>query len=87
MTTPGFDQLDRYLRHWLSGVPAPGMTLAVTDRHRTLHTANVGFRNRDAGLPVTGDTTFQIGSIGKSMTALALMQLVEAGRLDPERPL
>jgi CubicO group peptidase (beta-lactamase class C family) len=87
MTTPGFDQLDRYLRHWLSGVPAPGMTLAVTDRHRTLHTANAGFRNRDAGLPVTGDTTFQIGSIGKSMTALALMQLVEAGRLDLNAPL
>ena len=36
--------------------------------------------------PVLADTTFQIGSIGKSMTALALMQHVESGRLDLNAP-
>ena len=35
---------------------------------------------------MTADATFQIGSIGKSMTALAVLQLVEAGRLDLDAP-
>ena len=82
-----FTPLADYLRRWLSGAPAAGLAIAVTDRQRTLYTAGLGYADADAGRPVLADTTFQIGSIGKSMTALALMQLVESGRLDLNAPL
>jgi CubicO group peptidase (beta-lactamase class C family) len=82
-----FATLDNYLLEWLGGVTASGLALAVTDLSRTVHIANIGYRDTAAGSPVLGETTFQIGSIGKSMTALALMQLVESGRLDLNAPL
>lgn len=82
-----FAPLDAYLRRWQQSVPIPGLALAVTDRTRTRYAVSIGYANRDARQPVTSATTFQIGSIGKSMTALALMQLVESGRLDLNAPL
>ena len=85
-TDAGFGPLTRYLDAWLDAAPAVGLTISVTDRNRTLYTANLGFANLEARSPVTADTTFQIGSIGKSMTALAVMQLVESGRLDLDAP-
>lgn len=81
-----FAALSEYLQLWRERSPAAGLALAVTDRRRTLYTARLGNANREAGQPVRADTTFQIGSIGKSMTALALMQLVESGRLDLDAP-
>ena len=87
MTVDGFSVLDGYLRHWLNAVPAPGLVLSITDRSVTRHTASLGYSDAANGRPVLDDTTFQIGSIGKSMTALALMQLVAAGRLDLNAPL
>ena len=87
MAVNGFSVLDDYLRHWLDTVPAPGLALSITDRSVTRHTARLGHSDAATGRPVLDNTTFQIGSIGKSMTALALMQLVEAGRLDLNAPL
>ena len=79
--------LTEYLRRWLAAVPAVGLAVAVTDRRQTLYTAALGYADLAARSPVTADTTFQIGSIGKSMTALALLQLVDARRLDLNAPL
>ena len=85
--TADFAELDDYLRRWRRSVGVPGLAAAVTDGRRTWYAAGVGYADVAARQPVAGATTFQIGSIGKSMTALAVMQLVEAGRLDLEAPL
>ncbi len=79
--------LTEYLRQWLAAVPPVGMAVALTDRRQTLYTAGLGYADLAGRNPVTVDTTFQIGSIGKSMTALALLQLVDARRLDLNAPL
>ena len=64
----------------------PGLSIAITDRNATLRIITLGFANRDAQTPVTAQTRFAIGSITKSMTALALLQLHDAGRLDLDAP-
>ena len=43
-----------------------------------------GLADRDAGTPVTLDTRFRLGSMNKMFTAVAVLQLVEAGRLSLE---
>ena len=82
-----FAPLVEYLERWLSAAPAAGLSISVTDRRETLFTAGVGYADLAARSPALPDTTFQIGSIGKSMTALALLQLVQAGRLDLNAPI
>ena len=82
-----FAPLAEYLERWLSGAPAAGLSISVTDRRQTLFTAGVGYADLAARSPALPETTFQIGSIGKSMTALALLQLVQAGRLDINAPI
>src|SRR5699024_6969141 len=41
----------------------------------------IGYRDVDEQLPVTADTVFGIGSITKSFTCVAIMQLQEEGKL------
>jgi D-alanyl-D-alanine carboxypeptidase len=64
----------------------PGLAIAVTDREELLHVSLHGFADLGAQIPVAMDTLFEIGSISKSFTAFALMQLVEDGKLDLHAP-
>jgi D-alanyl-D-alanine carboxypeptidase len=64
----------------------PGLSVAITDRNGTLRIITLGYANRDSQTPVTPGTLFAIGSITKSMTALALLQLHDAGKLDLDAP-
>ena len=86
-TPQSYAPLTDYLGRWLAAAPASGLSISLTDRRETLFTAGVGYADLAARSPVLADTTFQIGSIGKSFTALALLQLVQAGRLDLNAPI
>ncbi len=47
----------------------------------------LGRADREAGVPVTPDTQFRIGSMNKMFTAVATLQLVEAGKLSLDDPI
>ena len=79
-------QIQTYAGQALQEQGAPGMSVAITDRHRTLQILTLGYANVDAKTPVTASTRFPIGSITKGMTALALMQKRDEGKFDPARP-
>jgi CubicO group peptidase (beta-lactamase class C family) len=64
----------------------PGLSVAITDRTKTLRIITLGYANRETQAPVTAQTRFAIGSITKSMTALALLELHDSGRLDLDAP-
>jgi D-alanyl-D-alanine carboxypeptidase len=64
----------------------PGLALGVTDRDGTLAVRTYGLADVAARRPVTPETLFEIGSIGKSFTALLVMQLADAGDIDIEAP-
>ena len=81
-----FEEIDRYVERHMSEVNMPGMVLAVTDRERLLRMASFGYADLAAGKPVESGLMFEIGSIGKSFTNVALMQLRDEGRLDLQVP-
>ena len=62
----------------------PGAAVAVTRGDRVLMVR--GYGHDSTGEAVTGDSLFRIASLSKSFTALALMQLVDAGLPAPGRP-
>jgi CubicO group peptidase (beta-lactamase class C family) len=64
----------------------PGLAVAITTRQGTVDVITLGYADVAAKAPVTPDTRFAIGSITKSMTALALMQLYDGGALDLQAP-
>jgi len=81
-----FVRLDSFVEERRRADNTPGLALAVTDRERILHLSLHGFADLGAQIPVAADTLFEIGSISKSFTAFALMQLVEEGQLDLHAP-
>jgi len=64
----------------------PGLALALTDRARCVGALTDGFADLAAGSPVRPDHRFQIGSISKGCTVIALLQLREEGLVDLEAP-
>ncbi|MGN6578113.1 MAG: serine hydrolase domain-containing protein [Nocardioides sp.] len=66
----------------------PGLALAVVDGKRDRVVWQEGFGVTDeGGSPVTVDTLFSVQSMSKVFTATAVMQAVQAGRLDLDEPI
>ncbi|MFY9738590.1 MAG: serine hydrolase domain-containing protein [Candidatus Cybelea sp.] len=80
------DAIAAYAPRAMQEQGTPGLSVAITDRNATLRIITLGDANRDAQTPVTPQTRFPIGSITKSMTALALLELYDAGRLNLDAP-
>lgn len=64
----------------------PGLALAIVANGKVIATRGLGVADIASGAPVTADTRFQAGSISKVFTAVTLLQMVEEGRLDPQKP-
>ena len=79
-------EIKSYVETRMREVNMPGLAFAVTGRDRTLEVATFGYADIAARSPVQADTMFEVGSIGKSFTNVALMQLHDEGRLDLHAP-
>ena len=64
-----------------------GLSIALVDGQRTVWARGFGWADRAAHRRVTVGTLFHIGSVSKTMTAAAVMQLVQEGRVDLDAPL
>ncbi|GAA0979501.1 serine hydrolase domain-containing protein [Nocardiopsis tropica] len=84
--TGGVDaaELDAFIAAHLERVGLPGATVAVTRGDRVVHTG--GYGHDGNGEPLRADSPMRIASLSKSMTALAVMQLVEDGAVGLDDP-
>lgn len=80
-------KVDACVRSALAGGSIHGAQLAVAKEGRILFERAYGRKHRDRGDPVDVHTQFRIGSTTKTMTALAVMQQVDAGTLDLDAPM
>ena len=76
--------LSTSVREYLSQAGVPGAAVAVTLGDRVLLAE--GYGHTSSSEPVTAHTPMAVASISKSFTALAVMQLVEAGRVELDTP-
>ncbi len=77
---------DKKLRDALVRHRVPGASFA-TWKDGKIEIATAGLLNMATGAPVQIRSMFQIGSITKSFTATLLMQLVEMGHVELDRPI
>lgn len=75
--------LDRWMEEQVEKHHIPNATIAVVQDGEVLLEKGYGFADLEQQLPVQADRTlFRIGSTSKLFTWTAIMQLVEAGKLD-----
>ncbi len=75
--------LDRVMERQLEEHHVPGVTVSAVHDGAVVAAAGYGYADVDREIPVDPDTTlFRIGSVSKIVTWTAVMQLVEAGRID-----
>jgi CubicO group peptidase (beta-lactamase class C family) len=65
----------------------PGLSVAVVDGNDVLWQQGFGHTDDGSSRPVTVDTMFSVQSMSKLFTAAAVMQAVQAGRLDLDVPI
>ena len=65
---------------------ASSATVAVMDGGQIVYQETFGMRERENSLPVDADTQFNIGSVSKIFTAAGILQLVQDGKVDLDRP-
>jgi CubicO group peptidase (beta-lactamase class C family) len=67
--------------------PAPSVSAAVASKGEVVWGETLGVANTETGEEATPDHQYRIGSITKTFTAVAIMQLRDARKLDLEDPL
>lgn len=75
------ESFDRLMTEFLTENKLPGASLAVARNGRLVYARGFGVGDIEAKTPVQPDSLFRIASISKPLTAAAVMQLVERGKL------
>jgi serine beta-lactamase-like protein LACTB, mitochondrial len=79
------ENADKQAKEWLArGIP--GLALAVAVDGKLVYSEGFGYADLEQRVPAWPTTKFRIGSISKPLTAVGLMELVEAGRVDLDAP-
>ena len=73
-------RLDDFLHTQMEAYKIPGLAIAIVRNGEVEYLNGYGVANPN-GDPVTPDTPFLLASVSKSFTALAIMQLVEEGKI------
>lgn len=76
-----------FLHALLEQQGAPSLAVAVVHQGRRVVAQGQGWANLEWRVPATSETVYQIGSVTKPFTALAVLMLVQEGRLALDAPL
>jgi CubicO group peptidase (beta-lactamase class C family) len=81
------DEVDDYVRATMEELKIPGLSIAIVRDGEAVRAQGYGLANVELEVPVTPDTIFQTGSVGKQFTAAGILLLAEEGKLKLDDPL
>jgi len=76
-----FGGLEEFILESMRRTKIPGLSIAIVESGETVYARGFGFSDIGSGTNATPRTLYGIGSVTKSITALAIMQLVEQDKL------
>ncbi len=82
-----FRMLDSFIIKKMAETRTPGLSIALIQNGEVTYVRGYGFRDVEATEPATPETIYGIGSITKSFTALAILQLVSKGKVSLDDPI
>jgi len=71
----------------LSETKLPSIAVSIIENGEVVHARGFGYKDVSAALPATEHTLYGVGSITKSIVALSIAKLVEAGKMDFHDPI
>jgi CubicO group peptidase (beta-lactamase class C family) len=74
--------LDTFILEGMKEAKVPGLAALVIRDGNVAWSGYYGWANVETRTPVSRDTRFQLASVSKTVTACAIMQQVEQGKLD-----
>jgi CubicO group peptidase (beta-lactamase class C family) len=81
------ESVDNYLQAEMQRQKIPGLSLAIVKNGKPFYVKSYGVATLEHAVPTLPRTVYQIGSIGKQFTAVAVMMLVNEHRLNLDDPL
>ncbi len=79
-------RIDALMRDMVTKQIAPGAVVMVEQRGRIVYSASYGQADAETKVPMRDDALFRIYSMTKPVTSVAVMQLVERGKLSLDTP-
>lgn len=83
---PQADRVDIFLRREMAERCIPGLQMAVIQQGKIVLLKSLGTADLQHSVPVTNRSVFSINSCTKAFTGVAMMQLVEEGKVDLSAP-
>lgn len=81
------DKIEKAISAQMSRLGIPGLSVAVVVDHKLRWSSGYGLADVENYVPAKATTAYRLGSISKPITAAAVMQLVERGKLDLDAPI
>lgn len=78
--------LDKLMEDFLAEHKAPGAALAVSKNREIVYSKGFGLADVDSGRKAEANSLFRIASISKPITAVAVLQLADAGKVSLDEP-
>ncbi len=82
-----FDGVRGSIRAQMQERNVPAMSVAVAKDGKIVWAEGFGWADLENRIPATVDTTYSLASISKTFTAVGLMTLVQAGKVDLDKPI
>ncbi len=79
---PGLERFDAVMKKVLLRYEVPGGSLAIARQGKLVLARGYGYSNVRTGKPIEPTSLFRLASVSKSLTAAAILRLVEEGRLN-----
>jgi CubicO group peptidase (beta-lactamase class C family) len=80
------DEIDSFVQSEMQKEKIPGLALLMVKDGQIVKEKGYGYASLEHMVPVTPETVFQSGSMGKQFTATAVMLLVEDGKIQLDDP-
>ena len=80
-------ELEKMIRTEMTLKGLPSLSISLVEDQDVVWSAGFGVENSQQGTPATSSTIYRVGSVSKLFTDLAIMELVEQGRVDLDVPI
>jgi CubicO group peptidase (beta-lactamase class C family) len=79
-------QIEKAVSAFMTANSVPGISVAIVENGQHVWSSGFGMSDLEDSAPATPSTLYRLGSISKPITAVAILQLYERGKVDLDAP-